>query len=1233
MQKRYTLIICLLFLVSLQQVSAQIVDVCGTDTIVLKMSNYQYGTIHWEKAKTIGKWNAVPNAHDFEYKFLPEEDMYYRAVVKFPDCPPVYSAISFVQMPPVANAGIDRIVSANQINLSANDEISGYGRWSILSGEEGEIEQVANPYSVFHLSDSLYTLEWRRVNACGQSRDTIQIRHRELVFRDNLVVVDTTDIILSSNQELANGIYIIQFNEPVPTITESSVLIGMGNGGFLRTIDSFTSDANTFTLQTSQATFEDLIDEGVLNVAQVLDFETFSEKEKESGPFRQLQRMPTRAELMTQEKFSTGQNFYYKISEETTFMHPETELKFRKSDKGATEISINLPYPNLIDFGNVSAGISGSYTFQPNLVADFDYSYLFGTNHIKFGSSNAIEEKSIGLYVNVESDVSTPERKFNVLSVTRNYLVLLGSVPVIISVNLSVDGEFQAGASAEIHYFLGIKEKNTINAYLEYKDNSWGYVYNKTGTSSVENDLSVNGSLEQKFSIGPSLSFTVYKFLGPYIDFSVDQKMSLCANQDLDWKAEVDLSSSLTLGAKATVLGHDLVEISRSWPRPFLNYTFPYKIDIFSGNNQTYIPGEALEFNPRVKLGSNVGVGLPVGKIMFAPKNGGVVSDSIVFADSGGFADVMWFPGDSIMSKLDVFVFDCEGNHIKNSPLTLIAYADTTDICAGSSLFASVVERDSIISPVAHLGIPPYQYSTDGEIFTDSVPEIIYQYETLYNFTVMDADECVAEISYLIPDPCTNSDLAMNILVLDNIISIEPVNGQPPYMYSIDGNSFIFESPEIVSESGNSYTLFVRDDLGCVASGIYTEPDLCEELGLAIELQVHSDTVSMVAFGGTPPYAYSIDGENFIESIPAVLVESSTPITFFVTDAINCSVSAHFDPCVEYGFTIYPELTGDTLTVVAEGGFTPYYYSVNGGYYTEEAPQIVPEHAMDYVFHVMDSIQCTLEIAYNVCDESDLSLSVVILDEEIIAQVEGGNPPYLYAINDTLSFSEHNSFFAGSGYHTIFVKDDLGCIVSEEVYKIECSEDGILIGNQCWMAENLNHEVGNSWCYNDNPVNCDVYGRLYDWQTAMTACPQGWRLPNDEDWNALTSYLKQNGFNTEWEDEASQFITNRTAKSLASQNYWAYSGCSIQGFDTEEPTNCPCPGQELYLNNTSGFNGLPGGFYRSDLESYSSKGEVARWWSSTTNKADFSLINHLCQPHPGYALTEGWRFYVRCVQE
>jgi uncharacterized protein (TIGR02145 family) len=63
------------------------------------------------------------------------------------------------------------------------------------------------------------------------------------------------------------------------------------------------------------------------------------------------------------------------------------------------------------------------------------------------------------------------------------------------------------------------------------------------------------------------------------------------------------------------------------------------------------------------------------------------------------------------------------------------------------------------------------------------------------------------------------------------------------------------------------------------------------------------------------------------------------------------------------------------------------------------------------------------------------------------------------------------------------------------------------IGRQIWMAENLNYEANGSRCYDNNPANIAKYGRLYTWEQAMKACPSGWHLPSNAEWDELITLV------------------------------------------------------------------------------------------------------------------------------
>lgn len=168
----------------------------------------------------------------------------------------------------------------------------------------------------------------------------------------------------------------------------------------------------------------------------------------------------------------------------------------------------------------------------------------------------------------------------------------------------------------------------------------------------------------------------------------------------------------------------------------------------------------------------------------------------------------------------------------------------------------------------------------------------------------------------------------------------------------------------------------------------------------------------------------------------------------------------------------------------------------------------------------------------------------------------------------------------------------------------------IKIGNQIWMAENLDYymEGGSSvgcYVYNEKTFKAGAiplspeewnalakeqsektdkengnysseYGYLYTYDAALAAVPEGWRLPSDEDWKKLEAALGM---------EQSQIDLDNSWRGINAGDYLKQGGAS--GF------NALFAGCNAYVPKTNGMN-------------YIKKQEGAYFWTSDIREVDVS---------------------------
>lgn len=217
------------------------------------------------------------------------------------------------------------------------------------------------------------------------------------------------------------------------------------------------------------------------------------------------------------------------------------------------------------------------------------------------------------------------------------------------------------------------------------------------------------------------------------------------------------------------------------------------------------------------------------------------------------------------------------------------------------------------------------------------------------------------------------------------------------------------------------------------------------------------------------------------------------------------------------------------------------------------------------------------------------------------------------------------------------------CVVGKDKNCFEDERDGqtyrtVTIGNQTWMAQNLNYAYtdvlfdynGNtsdstSWCFGDDPANCTKYGRLYTWGAAMDSvgtwstngkgcgngktcsptypvrgiCPTGWHLPSQAEWNTLFQVV--GGSST-------------AGKALNSQSGWYSNGNGTDAF---------------------GFSALPAGG-RDYGGSFNGVGFGAHFWSSTEGSGYHAYLMYLSYGSDGASLGIDVKYYgfsVRCLKD
>ena len=228
--------------------------------------------------------------------------------------------------------------------------------------------------------------------------------------------------------------------------------------------------------------------------------------------------------------------------------------------------------------------------------------------------------------------------------------------------------------------------------------------------------------------------------------------------------------------------------------------------------------------------------------------------------------------------------------------------------------------------------------------------------------------------------------------------------------------------------------------------------------------------------------------------------------------------------------------------------------------------------------------------------------------------------------NTIYSLTKNTKYYARA-----FAYNEFGISYSNQIeFSTLNKEDSLLesvkIGTQIWTTKNLDvstYRNGDTirhartpeewqdaaskgegaWCYyNHDPKNGEVYGKLYNWyavKDSRNLAPSGYHIPSDLEWSLLTEYL---------------------------------GGEEIAGFKMKSTSGWYDNGNG---DNSSGFNGLPGG-YCNNNGSFGDITGYGNFWCSSENNASSAWFRFLFSYstkvlRDGYGKYNG--FSVRCLRD
>ncbi len=443
-------------------------------------------------------------------------------------------------------------------------------------------------------------------------------------LQENVVIISKeSSHIISTESELTNGIYKIQFSQSPPQIKNGDVIVGDENEGFLRKGITVSVDGNVISMQTEQANMEQLFKNATIEFSNTIE---------------------------------EGRGIVHDSTENIKINYLAEGMKISAN-------GLNYDFSNTVlyqDAGLTFEITNGTASFEPNFQFKSDYTLLGGLTYFIFGTDNANLNIDCDLNLNATAGINLPEFTKPLASYDKTLIVGVAGVPVTIVVSTTLEAKLNANISSEFNIASGFTNTYTLSTGIKKENGTWSSNFDLTPTLTPK-PVTMEGqvNIAQSFAIVPRVSIKFFGVIGPFCEPALVEDFAYnIASPSLDWDSNIQVGVDLKTGVEIEIFGFgDDYSITNHFKDTI--WSAPKHIVKISGDNQHGDGGQQLPQPIKVRVTDELNMPLENVPIYFQVSQcSGSVLDTSVLTDENGFAETLWTLGNVEEPTIEVFFKD-----------------------------------------------------------------------------------------------------------------------------------------------------------------------------------------------------------------------------------------------------------------------------------------------------------------------------------------------------------------------------------------------------------------------------------------------------------------------------------------------------------------------------------------------------------------------------------------------